>query len=83
MVRAVAREEARFGVRANAVAVGVIDAGMFRRIEFPEGWTEKALQDIPLGRLGRAEDVGDAVAFLANAPYVTGHVLSVDGGWSL
>ena len=83
MVRAVAKEEARFGVRANAVAVGVIDAGMFHRIAFPEGWRERALATIPLGRFGRAEEVAQAVAFLASAPYVTGHTLAVDGGWSL
>jgi len=83
MVRAVAKEEARFGVRANSVGVGVIDAGMFRRIDFPEGWQERALASIPLARFGRAEEVGQAVAYLANAPYVTGHCLVVDGGWSL
>lgn len=66
-------------VRVNAVSPGAV--------AFPEGLDmaarEALLQRIPLGREGRVEDVARAVVFLAReAPYVTGQVLSVDGGWS-
>lgn len=85
LVRGLAREEGKHGVRANAVAVGVIDGGMFRRLDLPPGWTEAALRRIPLGRLGRPEEVGVTVAFLCSraAAYVTGNVLRVDGGYGV
>ena len=85
LIRGIAREEGRHGVRANAVAVGVIDAGMFHRIEFPPGWREAAQDNIPLRRFGDASDVGSAVAFLcgSGASYLTGQVLRVDGGYAI
>ena len=85
LVRGLAREEGRYGVRANAVAVGVVDAGMFRRIAFPPGWEETAKANIPLGRFGQAQDVGQAVAFLCSegASYLTGQTLRVDGGYAI
>jgi NAD(P)-dependent dehydrogenase (short-subunit alcohol dehydrogenase family) len=83
IVRALAREEGRHGVRANEVAVGWIDAGMAKVIGFPEGWEERARRNIPLRRPGRANEVADAVAFLASATYVTGQRLAVDGGYSV
>ena len=84
-IRGLAREEGRYGVRANAVGVGVIDAGMFRRIDFEEGWLEAAKRNIPLGRLGTAEEVAATVAFLASdrASYLTGQTIFVDGGASV
>lgn len=83
-VRGLAREEGRHGVRANAVAVGVIDAGMFHRIGFDERWLEAARDNIPLRRFGTAAEVGATVAFLASdrASYLTGQTLAVDGGYT-
>ncbi len=74
-----AREFARFGITVNAVAPGPIISGMTRT--FPENL--RAL--IPAGRMGRPEEVADAVAFLAAAgsSYITGEILDVNGGiWS-
>lgn len=70
------------GVRVNAVAPGLIDAGMSAPI-YADAEVRKARESkVPLGRLGRAEDVAQAVLFLASdaAGYVTGQNLLVDGG---
>ncbi len=79
-----AREEGRNGVRANAVGVGVIDAGMFHRIDFDEAWRERARDNIPLRRFGTAREVATTVAFLASegARYLTGQTIYVDGGYT-
>jgi len=88
LVRAVAVEEGRYGVRANAVRVGVVEAGMFLRLQdkgFDPSWIEVAKKRTPLGRFGTAEEVAEAVSFLASnrASYITGQSLTVDGGWGV
>ena len=82
LIRGLAREEGRFGVRANAVAVGVVDAGMFQRLGFDDQWISAAKTNIPLGRFGRASDVGAAVALAVRATYLSGQTICVDGGYS-
>lgn len=64
----------------NAVAPGIIDAGMTDSM--PPERREQAAAAVPMGRLGRAEEVGEVVAFLASdrASYVTGQMIAVNGG---
>jgi NAD(P)-dependent dehydrogenase (short-subunit alcohol dehydrogenase family) len=88
VVRGLAREEGRNGVRANSVAVGVVDAGIFKRLaetDLSPAWIEAAARNAALRRLGTADEVADAVVFLASsrASYVTGQRLVVDGGYSV
>jgi NAD(P)-dependent dehydrogenase (short-subunit alcohol dehydrogenase family) len=84
VVRVVAREEGRHGIRANAVSVGLTDTDM-GRVAFDEWGPEKSeriVRAIPLGRIGTPEEVARVVCFLAgpDGAYVTGKVLQVDGG---
>jgi 3-oxoacyl-[acyl-carrier protein] reductase len=76
-----AREYASRGVTANAVSPGFIDTDM-TAAELPEARRIEVLKSIPLGRVGKPEDVAAAVAYLAgpSAAYVTGQVLRVNGG---
>jgi len=78
--KSLAREVASRNVTANVVAPGFIDTDMTRAV--PETVQKAWLDDIPLGRLGKPEDIADAVCFLASekASYITGHVLAVNGG---
>ncbi len=76
-----ARELASRGVTCNAIAPGFIETDMTAE-HLPEAQRAKLLEQIPLGRIGRGDEVGDAVAFLAGpeAAYITGQVLRVNGG---
>lgn len=78
--RSLAKELASRGITVNVVAPGFIDTQMTDGFEGDA--REQLLKMIPLGRFGQAEDVGAAVAFLASnaASYITGQVLTVDGG---
>ena len=86
--RAIAKEEGRYGIRANMVAPGIIDAGLgaefLTSLYSPEIW-ETQRKRIALQRFGSGEDIAEAVAFLASAKaqYMTGQTLIVDGGFSL
>jgi NAD(P)-dependent dehydrogenase (short-subunit alcohol dehydrogenase family) len=75
--KALAVEYADRGIRANAVALGVIRTPMHE----PASYDALAALH-PVGRLGEIDDVVDAVLYLENAPFVTGEILHVDGGQS-
>ncbi len=80
MTKALAREVASRGITVNAVAPGFIKTKLTENL--PQDILDTLVNNIPLGRWGTVEDVAYAVAFLASdeASYITGHVLSVDGG---
>src|SRR5437868_7876340 len=81
LTMSIARELASRGITCNAIAPGYIETDMTAE-QLPEAQRGKLLEQIPLGRIGRPEDVADAAAFLAGpeAAYITGQVLRVNGG---
>lgn len=83
ITKSAAREMAKRGVRVNAVAPGYIRTRMTE--ELPEDAKKALMQNIPATRLGEPEDVANAVLFLASdlSDYMTGQVLSVDGGMAM
>ena len=83
MTKSLAKELASRGVTVNAVAPGFIDTDMTAAL--PQAARDALLPTIPTQRLGAAEEVAQAVAFLASdqAAYITGQVLAVDGGMSM
>ena len=83
LTKSVARELASRGITSNAVAPGFIATDMTAAM--PENVLETASKQIPLGYIGKPEDIAAAVAFLASeqAGYITGQVLCVDGGMAI
>lgn len=88
LCRGIAKEEGRYGIRANTVAPGAMDAGLGEQYiaerMTPEFW-DGFRKSIPLRRFGSAADIGEAAAFFASdrASYLTGQTLIVDGGYTL
>ena len=78
-----ALELAPKGINVNAVAPGAIESDMSSAVLKDESLLKQTVQNIPKGRMGKPEDIGAAVAFLASeeADYITGITLYVDGGW--
>ncbi|MEV4999669.1 SDR family oxidoreductase [Nocardioides sp. LML1-1-1.1] len=89
LVRGLAAEEGRYGVRVNAVGPGMLTDGMAERLIATGELDERALEvtrgNIPLRRFGGAADIAEAVCFLASprASFVTGQKLDVDGGYGV
>ena len=77
-----ALEVAKEGIRVNAVAPGPTDTGMLTRFTGTPENKAALVAQVPLARLGRTEELADAIVFIASdqASYITGHVLNVDGG---
>jgi NAD(P)-dependent dehydrogenase (short-subunit alcohol dehydrogenase family) len=82
ITKSVALEVAKAGIRVNAVAPGPTDTGMLTRFTGTPENKAALVAQVPLARLGRTEELADAIVFIASdqASYITGHVLDVDGG---
>ncbi len=76
--KSLAKELASRGIRANCIAPGYIETQMTEVL--PQQVKEAVIEKIPLGRIGKPNDIAQAALFLATAPYITGQVLAVDGG---
>ena len=89
LVRGLAAEEGRFGVRVNAVGPGMLTDGMAARLIESGELDDEALaitrSNIPLRRFGNAADIAEAVCFLASseAGFITGQKLDIDGGYTV
>ncbi len=89
VVQYLAKEEGVHGIRANSVAVGVIETGIFKRLEaegvFDDAWKQAVLNTLPIKHFGQPEDIAEAAAYFASnrSRYVTGQLLFVDGGYAV
>lgn len=79
--KALARELGPSGIRVNCIAPGVILTDMCAEVDAQA--LDQLAQDTPMGRNGTPQDVAEAMAYLANAEFVTGQVLRIDGGYVL
>ncbi|HEY1927970.1 MAG TPA: glucose 1-dehydrogenase [Caulobacteraceae bacterium] len=84
ITKSAARELATSGIRVNAVAPGPTDTGMLTRFTATDENKAALAATVPMGRLGRSEELADAIVFIGSdeASFITGHVLNVDGGKS-
>jgi NAD(P)-dependent dehydrogenase (short-subunit alcohol dehydrogenase family) len=91
VLKGVAKEEGKNGVRANSIALGVIDTGIFHRLReenntfFDDAWHEAVMNTLAIKRFGYPKEVADTAVFLASSKggYITGHCIPVDGGYHL
>ena len=90
LMTGIAKEEGRFGIRANGVAIGLIEAGQHLQLQamghIDSGYIAAAAKATPLRRAGQPEDIAEAVKYFAapeRAGFVTGQVIRVDGGYSI
>lgn len=84
LTKTAALENAKQGIRINAVCPGVIRTPMVDRVTGKDKTAEKQYEDLePVGRMGEPEEVAEAIAWLCSdaSSFVTGHALAVDGGW--
>ena len=78
LAKSVAKEVANKNITVNVIACGYITVGMGARL--PEEISKKVLEKIPMGRFGTPEEIADLVLFLTTASYITGQIISIDGG---
>jgi NAD(P)-dependent dehydrogenase (short-subunit alcohol dehydrogenase family) len=91
VLRGIAKEEGKNGIRANSIALGVIDTGIFHRLReenntfFDDAWHEAVMNTLAIKRFGFPKEVADTAVFLASSKggYITGHCVPVDGGYHL
>ena len=91
VLKGIAKEEGKNGIRANSIALGVIDTGIFHRLReenntfFDDAWHEAVLNTLAIKRFGFPDEVAHTAVFLASSRggYITGHCLPVDGGYHI
>ena len=91
VLKGIAKEEGSNGVRANSIALGIIETGIFHRLReenntfFDDAWHETVMNTLALKRFGNPEEVANTAVFLASskAGYITGHCIPVDGGYHI
>ena len=91
VLKGIAKEEGKNGIRANSIALGVIDTGIFHRLReekntfFDDAWHDSVMSTLAIKRFGLPKEVADTAVFLASsrAGYITGHCIPVDGGYHL
>ena len=89
LIKGIAKEEGVNNIRANSIAIGVIETGIFLRLKeqgvFDEAWIEGVKAALPLNRFGQPEEVAKMAVFLASnhAAYTTGQLIPVDGGFGV
>jgi NAD(P)-dependent dehydrogenase (short-subunit alcohol dehydrogenase family) len=89
LIKGVAKEEGINNIRANSIAIGVIETGIFLRLKeqgvFDDAWIEGVKSALPLNRFGQPKEVAKMAVFLAsnNAAYTTGQLIPVDGGFGV
>lgn len=81
MTKSLAKELGPSNIQVNSIAPGIIDTDMNKFLTEEE--KEQIISEIPLEHIGNVEDVADCVLFLANANYITGQVIQVNGGWNI
>ncbi len=79
LTKSVARELSSRNICCNAIAPGFIETEMTEKLDF----TDQVISNIPLSRLGKAEEVADLVAFLCTSDYITGEIIKIDGGLAM
>lgn len=90
-IKGIAKEEGIHGVRANSIALGVINTGIFHRLLneensfFDDKWHEGVMSSLAIKRFGLSEEVAETAYFLASSSsgYITGHCIPVDGGYHI
>ena len=91
LIKGIAKEEGVNNIRANSIALGVIETGIFLRLKnqdnsfFDDEWEATVLKNLALKRFGKPEEVADLAVFLASeqASYITGQFIAVDGGYGI
>ena len=91
VLKGIAKEEGANGVRANSIALGIIETGIFHRLReeentfFDDAWHEAVMNTLAIKRFGLHKEVADTAVFLASSKggYITGHCIPVDGGYHL
>lgn len=81
LTKSVAREVANRGIRVNAIAPGFIESDMTDAI--PEKMKDAMIAQVPMKRIGTAEEVANVALFLAEQEYITGQVIAIDGGMTM